>query len=197
MTKHNEMSVAKELDKLWMTHSFLGPSQSIEVKIVWYVYSWRINNYHFNWGEEKWHKSAATFNKATKLTVGIGIRTQIAVLLVYCRPLSPSPEPGNKRTYVVEVLEHRREHAARGTPVSREVEQDDALAGQRLVGGDVATVGSDKGLSVQELNFIEKSERLKIGKKTSMRRKSKTAINLNLLLKIFGSNRREEFLYSA
>ena len=34
MTKHNEMSVAKELDKLWMTHSFLGPSQSIEVEIV-------------------------------------------------------------------------------------------------------------------------------------------------------------------
>ena len=46
--------------------------------------------------------------------------------------------------------------------MSREVEQDDALAGQRLVGGDVATVGSDKGLSVQELHFIEKSERLKI-----------------------------------
>ena len=45
--------------------------------------------------------------------------------------------------------------------MSREVEQDDALAGQRLVGGDVATVGSDKGLSVQELHFIEKSERLK------------------------------------
>ena len=81
--------------------------------------------------------------------------------------------------------------------MSREVEQDDALAGQRLVGGDVATVGSDKGLSVQELHFIEKSERLKIEKQNSMRRKSKTAINLNLLLKIFGSNRREEFLCSA
>ena len=50
--------------------------------------------------------------------------------------------------------------------MSREVEQDDALAGQRLVGGDVATVGSDKGLSVQELHFIEKSERLKIEKQT-------------------------------
>ena len=81
--------------------------------------------------------------------------------------------------------------------MGREVEQDDALAGQRLVGGDVAAVGSDKGLSVQELHFIEKSERLKIEEKKSMRRKSKTAINLNLLLKIFGSNRREEFLYSA
>ena len=59
-------------------------------------------------------------------------------------------------TYVVEILEHRGEHAARGTPVRGEIEQDDALVAQHLVGGDVGAVGADEDLSVQKLHLGEK-----------------------------------------
>ena len=57
-----------------------------------------------------------------------------------------------RSTYIVEVFEDRGEGPAGWTPVCREVEEDNFLAGQGLVRGHRASVGAGEVLAGQKFH---------------------------------------------
>jgi len=77
--------------------------------------------------------------------------------------------------------------------VRREVEQDDPLAGQRLICGHVAAVGTDQGLTTQELHFSDEMICERETERTSQKEIEKTAIKFLAKLLSTSARRIEEF----
>ncbi len=95
---------------------------------------------------------------------GCGRRTQRSLLAGRCRtPPARGQNVKGRRTdrpslsaHLVKVLEDGREASARGTPVGREVEQDEGLLAQGILGRDLGSVGTDQGVSTQKIHFWQK-----------------------------------------